>query len=61
MHRIAGANAEGLAHAWGRIQLKHAKHANPLPGLCSLCQGLFFKLNDKFEHIPFLAHPLNAH
>ena len=36
--------ADGLAFAWIRIQFVHAAHANPVPGLGSLRQGLLFKL-----------------
>jgi hypothetical protein len=39
----------------------HAAHANPVSGLCSLCQDMFFKPNSRFENISFLAHPLDAY
>ena len=59
MHRMA-LSAEGLAHAQGRIQLRHAAHASQfLPAFAS--SGAVFQTNGQFEHIPLLVHPLEAY
>jgi hypothetical protein len=49
-----------LSRAWIRIQLSHAAPASQFLTVFASA-GAVFQTNDRFEHIPFLAHPLEAH
>ena len=60
MGRMALLCSEGLAHTWVRIQLRHAAPAIQFLTVFA-SSGAVFQTNDKFEHIPFLAHWLEAH
>ena len=51
--------AGGLASSWVRSQLTHAAHASQFLTVFT-SSGAVFQTYGKFEHIPFLAHPLSA-
>jgi hypothetical protein len=52
--------AGGLAHAKLRIQLGHAAHVSQCLTVFA-ASGTVFQTNGRFEHIPFLAHALDAY
>ena len=59
VHEGLSPGSEGLSYAWVRIQLGPAAHASQCLTVFA-ASGPVFQTKSVFEHIPFLAHALDA-